>query len=101
MEYGKEENKGMAEGMVKKSTVCQPFHPERCHVAIEPVSHFILVETYPCGRMEGLDILYYEEGNRVGAYRGCLVSEYCCDRRSIYSNYIENLILAGGKNIYL
>jgi hypothetical protein len=66
-----EEKKRLAEGMEpKKITVCQDeiFHPEKCLLAIESVSNFILAMKYFCGREgaqstrnEGKDIVHYEE----------------------------------------
>ncbi len=43
----------------KKIAVCsdETFHPEICLVAIESVSHFILIEVVLWQESEGLDIL--------------------------------------------
>jgi hypothetical protein len=66
-----EEKKRLAEGMEpKKITVCQDeiFHPEKCLLAIESVSNFILAMKCFCGREgaqstrnEGKDVVHYEE----------------------------------------
>ncbi len=53
VEFGKEENERLSQGMVPKTiTVCQDetFHPEICLVSIDAASNFILLEKYAPNR---------------------------------------------------